>query len=144
MKKLFVFLLCASLLLSAVPSAFAAGVAPLALPTEPEIMPLWEYITGSRASLGIDGSGKATISCYGAGSSGVTTRVEIEAKLQRYWGLFWITEETFTVERDSYLANLNETYTVESGHTYRVKAKITVYSATDSESTTVTSNEVAY
>ena len=144
MKKLFVFLLCASLLLSAVPSAFAAGVAPLALPTEPEIMPLWEYITSSRAGLSIDASGKATISCYGAGSSGVTTRVEIEAKLQRYWGLFWITEETFTVEKDSYLANLSETYTVESGHTYRVKAKITVYSATDSESTTVTSNEVAY
>ena len=114
------------------------------MPTEPEIMPLWEYITSSRAGLSIDASGKATISCYGAGSSGVTTRVEIEAKLQRYWGLFWITEETFTVERDSYLANLNETYTVESGHTYRVKAKITVYSATDSESTTVTSNEVAY
>lgn len=64
--------------------------------------------------------------------------------LQRYWGLFWITEETFTVERNSHTASLTESYTVESGRTYRVKAKITVYSATDSESTTVTSNEVEY
>lgn len=144
MKKLFALLLCLSLLLFAVPSAFAASLEPLALPTEPEIMPLWDQITNATATLYINGSGKATIDCAAVGVASSTTKVVIEAKLQRYWGLFWITEETFTVERDSYLANLSETYTVESGHTYRVKAKITVYSATDSESTTVTSNEVEY
>ena len=144
MKKLFVFLLCASLLLSAVPSAFAAGVTPLALPTEPEIMPLWEQITNAVAKLTINESGQSSIFCSAHGPASSTTKVEIEAKLQRYWGLFWITEETFTVERNSYSASLTESYTVESGHTYRVKAKITVYSATDSESTTVISNEVAY
>lgn len=144
MKKLFAFLLCVSLLLSAVPSAFAAGVAPLALPKEPEIMPLWEQITRATATLYINGSGQATIDCAAVGVASSTTKVEIEAKLQRYWGLFWITEETFTVERNSYSASLTESYTVESGHTYRIKAKITVYSATDSESTTVISNEVAY
>lgn len=144
MRKLFALLLCLSLLLSAVPSAFAAGVTPLALPTEPEIMPLWEQITNAQARLSINQSGGASIYCMVYGQSGSTTKVEIEAKLQRSWGIFWITEETFTVEKDSYIATINETYTVESGHTYRVKAKITVYSATDSESTTVTSNEVEY
>ena len=142
MRKLFALLLCLSLLLSAVPCAFAAGVTPLALPTEPEIMPLWEYITSSRASLSIDSNGKATISCYGAGTSGVATRVEIEAKLQRSWGLFWITEETFTVGKDRFNATIFETCTVESGHTYRIKATVTVYNGTDSESATVKSNEV--
>ena len=144
MKKLFVFLLCASLLLSAVPSAFAAGVTPLALPTDPEIMPMFEQIVTAEAWLSISANGVATVECDVVGLMSSTTKVEIEAKLQRYWGLFWITEETFTVERNSYSASLTESYTVESGHTYRVKAKITVYSATDSESTTVTSNEVAY
>lgn len=144
MKRLFAFLLCVSLLLSVIPCAFASGVTPLALPTEPEIIPLWEYIANGRTILSISESGAATVYCYASGTSGVATRVEIEAKLQRSWGVFWLTEETFTVERDSFSAILNETYTVESGHTYRIKAKITVYSGTDSESTTIKSNEVTY
>lgn len=144
MKRLFAFLLCISLLLSAVPAALAAGAEPLALPTEPEISPLWELISENRAKLSINESGKATISCYASGYSGATTKVKIEAKLQRYWGIFWITEETFTVEKNAYMATLNETYIVESGHTYRIKATFTVYNGTASESATVKSNEVEY
>ena len=144
MKRLFALLLCLSLLLSAVPAAFAAGAEPLALPTEPEIMPLWEQITNTMATLSINESGQAKIFCYVYGTSSSTTKVKIEAKLQRSWGLFWITEETFTVEKDSHIASINESYTVESGHTYRIKATVTVYNGTDSESATVKSNEVEY
>lgn len=144
MKRLFALLLCFSLLLSAVPAAFAAGAKPLALPTEPEITPLWEQISSARAVLSVNESGRATVYCSAQGTASSTTKVKIEAKLQRSWGLFWITEETFTVEKDSHIASINESYTVESGHTYRIKATVTVYNGTDSESATVKSNEVEY
>ena len=144
MRKITAILLCVALMLVSMPSTVASGAANWALPTEPEISPQWEYMDRCYVSLGIDGNGLATVNCSVTGITGTTTKIVIEAKLQRSWGLLWITEETFTAERNASYALFSDTCYVESGHSYRIKAKVTVYSGTDSESETIKSNVVEY
>ena len=144
MKKTLTAFFALLLLLSVTPHCIASGAAPFALPTEPGISPQWKYIANCDATINIDSSGNAAVFCYASGISGNTTKVVIEAKLQRTQGIFWFTQASFSTENNSIYAAINQNYAVESGYSYRVKVKVTVYSGTTSESATIKSNVVEF
>ena len=144
MKRLFVLVLSIVMFVTTVPCAFASGVLPMAMPTEPGIEPMFEQIKSAEAWLSISTGGVAYIDCSAVGIPSSTTRVVIEAKLQKSWGLIWVNVETYSVDRASYFAELVESCAVESGNSYRIKMKVTVYSGTSSESETIKSNVVEY
>lgn len=106
------------------------------------VSPQMENINRSTADLFIDTAGNATIKSSVQGFSGITNRVKISAKLQKYVDGSWKTIETFTAENDSYSVSLKESYKVSKGYTYRVRSTVYAYSDSSSEIKTVTSSEV--
>lgn len=108
------------------------------------ISPLMETINHYTVDLSIDTAGSAKIVTMVQGFSGITNRVKISAKLQKYVGGDWVTVETFTAEKDSWLMSTEDSCKVSKGYSYRVQANVYAYSDTLSEMRIVTSNEVHY
>lgn len=144
MRKGLCVIMCALLFMSCITYAYADEMEPLALPADPGISPLMEYVARYEADISVDDKGLATISCMIYGYMGTTTRVEITAKLQRYVGGRWVTIQTFTAESDSHRVSLSKTYSLTKGYTYRVQATVTAYSGTSVESDMVTSGTLSY
>lgn len=48
----------------------------------------------------------------------------------------WIPVKIWTVAEDSYMAKVKESYTITKGNTYRVKATMTVWEGSQSETQT--------
>jgi len=95
---------------------------------------------------GINITSNGTTGCVAdfVGYSGITTKVDIEMKLQkRFLLLFWTDEYTWTQTFNSYTGTLTKTVTVSSG-TYRVQATYTAYSGSKTETTTGTSPSQTY
>ena len=144
MRKGLCIIICALLLMSCNVYVFADEVETCAMPVDPGISPMMEYIARSSAKISADENGLATINCQVYGYMGTTTRVEIVAELQRYVSGRWVTIGTFTAESNSHRVTLSETYSLTAGYNYRVQATVTAYSGSAVESDVVTSGMVSY
>lgn len=97
-----------------------------------EIVPYMQYIEDYDCKLRIQGT-TATVNCYVAGNVGSATKAKVIAELQVKSGSSWIPVEIWTVTKNNYTAQVNETYAIDSGKTYRVKATVTVWEGSQSE-----------
>lgn len=140
-KRIVALVLCGLMIFAGSIPSFAADVTT----NDPIVIsPQMEAISYSFTDLSIDATGNATIKSKVKGFSGITNRVKISAKLQRYVNGSWVTLEMFTDEKDSWYMSLKDTYKVSKGYTYRVQANVYAYSDSSSEMRIATSGEVKY
>lgn len=140
-KRIVALVLCGLMIFAGNMTVFAADTTTDDLV---DVSPQMEIINLYKADLVIDAAGNATIKGEVRGFSGITNRVKISAKLQRYVNGSWVTLKTFADEKNSWNMTLKDTYKVSKGYTYRVQANVYAYSDSSSEMRTVTSNEVKY
>lgn len=105
--------------------------------TESQVQPRYDYTNIISATLANSG-GKAV--CVGDvnGYSGITTKIVLTMTLQKKGLLWWSKTQEWTTTVNSYQATLSKTVAVESGK-YRVKVEATVYSGSNSEEVSCTS-----
>ena len=131
--------ICLSACLTVLPvNATVAGTT--AVGGNSPVMPCMEYINDSGCQLSINGS-TANVYAFAVGASGLATKCEITIELQeRSFLFFWNTVEAWTCSESGYQAEIDETTTVSSGTTYRLVATVTVWSGSQSETQTLTSD----
>lgn len=129
-KRMLALALCACALMATPAPAFAAQV------PEEIVSPFMLLINQADADLTISGE-TAEVTASVIGIVGTVTKAEVEAELQVKDGSSWRHVEDWSVSKNSYRASLSETQAVVKGHTYRVKATVTVWSDTQSESKTI-------
>ena len=108
-----------------------------------QVQPRFSYTAYTYTALDITTSGIACCLAEAEGYDGITTKIYIEMKLQKYTVLWWSTQETWEGTFNDVTGALAKTKTVGKG-TYRVKAVYTVYSGSASEEITGTSQEFKY
>lgn len=108
---------------------------------ETKIMPLMEYINDADYAFEIT-DGKAIMYAMVRGQSTTTTKCEVTVELQKKGLLFWNTVETWTATENSRSAELDVSCAVTAGEAYRMVATVTVWSGTDSETKTMTSDSI--
>lgn len=113
---------------------------PVNAQTENAISPYMLYIRQTTSVLSISGT-TATVDCSTLGVVGEATKAKIIAELQVKNGSSWMQVETWTITENNYKAKVDETYSVSKGKTYRVKATVTIWEGSRSETQTVFSNE---
>lgn len=128
--------------LTLVPTAsLAEAVAiPVINQQESAIAPYMLYISDWGNKLTISGR-TATVDCFVKGQIGEATKAKVVAELQEKNGSSWSTIATWTDTQNAYKASVYETKSVTAGKTYRVKATVTVWEGTKSETQTVYSAE---
>lgn len=104
------------------------------------ISPYMLYIKDTDYSLKITGT-KATVNCSVQGDPVSATKAKVIAELQLKSGSNWIPVDIWTVTENSDYAEVSETHAVTSGNTYRVKATMTVWEGSLSETQTFYTNE---
>ncbi len=104
-----------------------------------EIAPYMLLINRVECDLDITGT-TATAKCYVTGDPNAATKAKIIAELQVKNGSSWIPVKIWTVTEDSYSARVKETYTITQGNTYRLKATMTVWEGSQSETQIVYSS----
>ena len=112
----------------------------LMVSAENQVQPRWSYTNFTFVGLEVTTAGTAYCTANVDGYDGITTKVHIEMKLQKYTVLWWSTQETWEGTFNDYYGTLVKTKSVGSG-TYRVKAVFTVYSGSASEEITSYSQE---
>ena len=142
-RKILVAFLCvlACLTVLPTPQALAADVAVASQSDQvmSQVMPLMEYIYDARHNLSVSG-GHATIYAYVRGNSSVATKCKITVELQEKGVLFWSTVKSWSTTEYGRTAELNASQSVTSGKSYRIVTTVTVWSGTDSETQTITSD----
>lgn len=140
-KKSFVTAMCLVLCLTTF-SAPTAMAADRDVNTEyAEIMPLMEYIYAADQDFVISG-GKANMYAVVSGHSNLATKCEVTVELQKKGLLFWNTVKTWTTTESGRRAEVEATYGVTPGETYRIVTTVTVWSGTASETQTMTSGSL--
>ena len=104
-----------------------------------EIAPYMLLINRVECDLDITGT-TATAKCYVTVDPNAATKAKIIAELQVKNGSSWIPVKIWTVTEDSYSARVKETYTITQGNTYRLKATMTVWEGSQSETQNVYSS----
>jgi len=132
---LFLFLLVCS---SCLPFAAAED---LDTPVNEDIPVDLQYISTAKCNLTIS-NGSANISSAVRGTPGSTTKCRITLSLQQKSLLWWSTVESWEKTELSYQTTLNTSCLVVSGKTYRAIAVVTVWNGSNSETTTVVSQEI--
>ncbi len=107
---------------------------------ETTVQPRLSYTNYTMTSLEITTKGVAYCAASAEGYDGITTKIHIEMKLQKYTVLWWSTQETWEATFTGVDAALAKTASVSSGK-YRVRVTYTVYSGSASEEITGTSQE---
>lgn len=138
MSKVMRSLLC--LVLSAVMLFSMNTFSAAAVSAETAVQPRYSYTAFTYAELDINAKGVATCYAEVEGYAGITTKVHIEMKLQKYTLWLWPTVETWEGTFNDYCGALSKTATVGNG-TYRVQVVYTVYSGSSSEEITTYSQE---
>ena len=113
---------------------------PLNNQQESSIAPYMLYNKDTDYSLKINGT-KATVNCSVQGGS-AATKAKVIAELQVKSGSSWIPVDIWTVTENSAYAEVYESCSVTSGNTYRVKATMTVWESSLSETQTFYTDEV--
>ena len=122
--------------LGAAPAASAAPL-PQDAPGFEKIMPYALYILDSSCTLTISGK-TATAKAWVSGYSGEATECQVRMELQQKSGSFaWILVDSWTDRQDGTRASVSETVSMTPGETYRVKAVVTVWAGSDSETATI-------
>lgn len=103
-----------------------------------EIMPLLEYIYDADYSFAIS-DGKAIMYAVVRGQSAEATKCEVTVELQEKRLLFWDTVECWTATEYGSQAELDISHKVTTGKSYRMVTMVTVWSGTDVETKTMTS-----
>lgn len=135
MKKAVAAVCVGAMTFAVAPAAFAAGV-PVNYQQESGITPYMLYITEWENSLSISGR-TATVTCWVEGDYNSATKAKMVAELQEKNGSSWSTIATWTDTQNGYRAKVKETKSLTSGKTYRVKATMTVWEGSQSETHTV-------
>ncbi|WP_337652708.1 hypothetical protein [Clostridium sp.] len=124
------------LTLGAAPAASAAQL-PQDAPVFEEIVPYSLYIKNQGCDLMISDR-TAFIEGWVSGQTGRSTECEVRVELQQKSGSFaWILVDSWTDRQDGTRASVSETVSVTPGETYRVKAVVTVWAGSDSETATI-------
>ncbi len=140
-KKRVIACLCLVACLSAIPIPQANAACAEIGNQNTSIAPLFEYISGAECKFNVS-DGTAVMIALLNGSASKATKCKITVELQEKGWLFWDTVETWTTtEYDSY-ASLYATYPVVEGKSYRTVTTVTVWSGTDSETQTITSDSI--
>ena len=124
----------------AVSWAETAGI-PVNQQQEAAISPYMLYIHNAKSELSISGT-TATVDCEVSGSRTDATKAKVIAELQLKSGNSWLPVKIWTVTEDSYEASVYDSYAVKSGNTYRVKATVTIWEGSESETQYVYSDEM--
>ena len=109
--------------------------------THSDVMPFMEYISNYDFDFVIS-NGKARITAHMDGYLGITTKCKVTVELQEKGLLFWNTVETFNAVGYRDFAEVDTTYNVTSGKTYRLNITFTAWSGADSETQTMTSESI--
>ncbi|MBQ8585600.1 MAG: hypothetical protein IJ452_04870 [Butyricicoccus sp.] len=134
-KRILALALCICALFAAPMQAAAYQV-----PTE-TVAPYMLLIKQADAELTLDGD-SAEIYVYAEGVASAD-KVEIEAELQVKEGSSWRYCADWSVSKSSDYASLSKTRAVVEGNTYRIKAVVTVWSGSQSETQTIYSSQVS-
>lgn len=142
MKKTIATMCMGAAVLTLTPAVSWAETAVNSLNNQQESMisPYMRYIEGADYSLKITGN-TAKVECSVSGNTDTATKAKVIAELQVKNGNSWIPVEIWTVTENSDYAEVSETHTVTSGNTYRVKATMTVWEGSLSETQTFYTNE---
>ena len=143
MKKTIATMCMGAAVLTLTPAVSWAETAVNSLNNQQESMisPYMLYIEGADYSLKITGN-TAKVECSVSGNTDTATKAKVIAELQVKNGNSWIPVEIWTVTENSDYAEVSETHTVTSGNTYRVKATMTVWESSLSETQTFYTDEV--
>ncbi len=126
-----------AVVLTAVPAvAMAATAEPITQQTESGIAPYMLYIVDARCTLSISGT-TATVNAWVIGDDFDATKAKVVAELQEKDGNSWTTIATWTDTQNAYRASVNKTKSITRGKTYRVKATVTVWEGSASETQTI-------
>jgi len=140
MKKTAVAICLGAAVLTSVPAvSFAETAVEPVSQQDNGIAPHMQYIVEAQCSLGIDGT-TATVDAWVDGHVLTATKAKVIAELQRKNGSSWLPVAIWTDTRDEYSAHVWETKTVSNG-TYRVKATVTVWEGSQSETQTFFTEE---
>lgn len=110
---------------------------------ETTVQPRLSYTNYTATGLKITTNGVACCTASAEGYDGITTKIHIEMKLQKYTVLWWSTQETWEATFTGVDALMSKTASVSSGK-YRVRVTYTVYSGSASEEITGTSQTATY
>ena len=105
------------------------------------VQPRLTYIADAAAGLSINGT-TATVDCWVNGDVLDATKAKVIAELQLKSGNNWIAYGTWVDTQNDYEAYVYETKAVKKGNTYRVKATVTVWEGSASESLILFSDEI--
>lgn len=142
MKKAVAIVCMGAAVLTLTPAVSMAETAALPVNHQQEtaVSPRMMYIEDAKSNLTISGT-KATVTASVSGDMNNATKAKVIAELQLKSGSSWIPVEIWTVTNSGVSAKVYETYTVKSNNTYRVKATVTVWEGSQSETKTVYSSE---
>lgn len=130
LKKILALVMCLVLMCG-------MGVVASAETAENKVQPRYSYTNIITATLTNSG-GKALCGADVEGYSGTTTKIVITMTLQKKTLLWWSEVEEWTTTSNTFYATLVKTATVDSGK-HRVKVEATVYSGSNSEEVSCTS-----
>lgn len=140
-RKTFIVILCLLICLTVIPIPQAMAVDVAVFNENSEILPLMEYIYSASHDFSIS-DGNASMYAAVNGHSSKATKCEITIELQEKGILFWDTVETWNAVEYGRRADLEVSKEVTSGKLYRMVTTVTVWSGSDSETKTMTSDAV--
>lgn len=135
MKKIIALVLCLVIFITTTVTVFANG-----------IQPYFNNIDNITTSFSITSTGKATVTNTYSGITGITKNVKIVTKIQKKFGLIWITvdcgEWTDTLTATNYSGS--HTLQLLKSGTYRAHVEFTVSGTGGSDDKTTTNIERTY
>lgn len=140
-KKVAAAICLSAAVLTSVPAVAMAVTAgePINQQTENVTAPYMLYIADARCTLSITGT-TATVNAWVEGDSFDATKAKVVAELQEKDGSNWTTIATWSDTQNGSYASVYKTKSITSGRTYRVKATVTVWEGSASETRTLYSS----
>ena len=143
LKKILCILMCLVMFMSFNTIAFAAD---LDTAETMEVQPRFSYINSVFTRIEYVGNGKVNCFAYATGYDGVTTKIGIDVYLQKKVLLWWVNTdyEWHTLAPGHYAEIKAYNYVLPSKGTYRVKATITAYYGSVTETCESESKQYTY
>lgn len=117
MKRLTALMLCLVTLITATITVYADSIQPYS-----------NNVNSTEVSFIISSSGNATVTCKYYGKSGITQNSEIVTKVQKKYGLIWITVSGGSWTDTSTATNFSKSHSVQLSDTgtYRAHVEFTI------------------
>ena len=113
---------------------FTVSVSPVSAATEEGVMPRYNNVSNVTASIGINDSGKLTITYRYSGAQSITTKAVITTYIEKkFLGLFWKrvdigkTDNQWVDTINDYMYAGSRTHQLSSSGTYRVTVIYKIY-----------------